>query len=51
MAFSEKTQSRNLPVSLNPLKLDQAITGLFAIPNPDATKPKCKAPPRTTAKE
>ena len=44
--LGEITQPRNPPVSLNPLKLGQAITGLFAIPNPDATKPKRKkAPP------
>jgi hypothetical protein len=30
------------PVSLNPLNLGQALTGLLKIPNPDATKPKPK---------
>jgi hypothetical protein len=35
------------PVSLAPLKTGQAIKGLFAIPDPDATKPpkRKKAPP------
>lgn len=34
------------PVSLAPLKLPDALAGLFAIPDPDATKPKRKkAPP------
>lgn len=36
------------PVSLNPLNLGQAITGLLKIPDPEATKPKPKrkkAPP------
>lgn len=30
------------PVSLNPLKLGQALKGLLAIPDPDATKPKAR---------
>jgi hypothetical protein len=30
------------PVSLNPLNLGQALTGLLKIPDPDATKPKPK---------
>ena len=36
------------PVSLNPLDLEKALKGLFAIPDPEATKPKPKrkkAPP------
>jgi hypothetical protein len=36
------------PVSLAPLSLKQALTGLLQIPDPDATKPKPKrkkAPP------
>jgi len=33
-------------VSLAPLKTGEAIKGLFAVPDPDATKPKRKkAPP------
>lgn len=30
------------PVSLAPLALGQALKGLLAIPDPDATKPKAK---------
>lgn len=33
---------RERPVSLAPLDLSQAITGLFSIPDPDATKPRPK---------
>lgn len=36
------------PISLNPLGLGQALSGLLKIPDPDATKPKAKpkkAPP------
>lgn len=40
------TTKRSTPVSLAPLTLKEAIGGLFAIPDPDATKPKHgKAPP------
>ena len=34
------------PVSLKPLKLDQALKGLFAVPDPDATKPEQKVKPK-----
>jgi len=30
------------PVSLSPLHLREALSGLLAIPDPDATKPKAK---------
>ncbi len=36
------------PISLAPLKLKDALSGLLAIPDPDATKPtpkRKKAPP------
>ncbi len=33
------------PVSLAPLELDKALSGLFAIPDPDATKPKKRKRP------
>lgn len=43
------------PVSLAPLDLGQALKGLLAIPDPDATKPaakpKHKKAPPTPAKE
>jgi hypothetical protein len=42
---SSRTRTER-PVSLSPLDARTAIRGLFAIPNPDATKPKRKkAPP------
>jgi len=34
------------PVSLSPLKLKDALAGLFAIPDPEATKPKNRKAPR-----
>lgn len=38
------------PVSLAPLKMTDALAGLFAIPDHEATKPKRKkAPPAKTA--
>lgn len=33
------------PVSLAPLSLSDAVAGLFAIPDPDATKPKNRKAP------
>jgi hypothetical protein len=32
--------AREKPVSLAPLKFGEALAGLLAIPDPDATKPK-----------
>lgn len=46
-----KASTDNEKVSLAPLKLDEALKGLFAVPDPDTTKPKHekakrkKAPP------
>jgi hypothetical protein len=40
-------EGRDKPVSLAPLKPGEAIAGLFAIPNPEATKPKRKKGPAT----
>ena len=37
-------QAAEKPVSLAPLTMGQAFAGLFAIPDPDATKPKRKKP-------
>lgn len=40
--------SEEKPVSLNPLSLKEALGGLLAVPDPDATKPRPKrkkAPP------
>ena len=36
---TSKTSSDD-PVSLAPLKLDEALKGILAIPDPEATKPK-----------
>lgn len=51
--MTKKTNSSSDPeaVSLAPLKLQEALKGILAIPDPDATKPKHekakrkKAPP------
>ena len=39
------TLNRERPISLSPLTAQQAITGLFQLPNPEATKPKRKTTP------
>lgn len=47
----ERNREAAKPVSLAPLKLPEALSALFAIPNPDATKPKRKKAPPTPDKE
>lgn len=39
---SDGTQRKQAekPVSLAPLEVEEALRGLFAVPDPDATKPK-----------
>lgn len=52
--MSEKSDSRqgvDRPVSLAPLDIKKALSGLLGIPNPDATKPKRKKAPPTPDKE
>jgi hypothetical protein len=41
------TPSAEKPISLAPLRVGDAIRGLFSVPDPDATKPpkRKKAPP------
>ncbi|WP_423605669.1 hypothetical protein [Sphingomonas sp. MS122] len=50
----KKTESRQAvdrSVSLAPLDIKEALSGLLGIPDPDATKPKRKKAPPTPEKE
>jgi hypothetical protein len=44
-------KARKGTVSLAPLTVEDALRGLFQIPDPDATKPKKRSPRRKKAPE